>query len=134
MGTRARRVGLVVIGLVMAGLLAAACGAGGPARRAGTDSGISGETLAGPVCPVQTADRPCPPRPVSVRILVSNSSGAGSTTFTSDRAGRFRLALPAGTYTLRTSNTPGPRLTPEQVTVTAGHYTELRLVLDTGIR
>jgi len=128
---------VAIAGVVLAGPLAgplAGCGAAGPGPGTATDSGISGVTVAGPQCPVQTSGRPCPPQPVSARILVQGASGASVTTFTSDRSGQFRVRLPAGSYTLLTGDAPGAQLRPVQVSVAAHQFTQLRLVLDSGIR
>jgi hypothetical protein len=108
-----------------------ATGSSGPAA----DSGISGLTVAGPQCPVQIAGQPCPPKPVSARVVVEDAAGHQVTAFTSDPQGRFRVQLPAGEYVLVSSGDPGSLLLkPVQVTVLAGRYADVQLMFDTGIR
>ena len=107
------------------------------------DSGIEGMVLAGPTCPVERPDSPCPDRPVAIRIAVFTATHAMPmepvTTFTSGDDGRFRLALPAGSYTLERSCgpqncAPFPTLAPTQVQVEPGRFTRITLHADTGIR
>jgi hypothetical protein len=98
------------------------------------DGGISGLTVAGPQCPVQVPGQPCPPKPVSANVVVEDNAGHEVTAFVSDAQGRYRLALPPGDYVLVSGDPGPPFLKPVQVTVVAGRYVDLQLVLDTGIR
>lgn len=127
---------ITIVGLALATVLS--LGGCGPDTQTGSpaqDSGISGLTVAGPQCPVQIAGQPCPPKPVSARVVVEDAAGRQLTAFTSDAQGQFRLPLPPGDYVLVSSGDPGgPFLKPEPVTVVAGRYVELQLMLDTGIR
>ena len=90
---------------------------------------------AGPTCPVERVDSPCPPRPLSAEIDARDASGhlTGSTRSGSD--GQYRLALPPGTYTL-TVAAPGPfpRCPTPTATVIAGKVAMLDISCDTGIR
>jgi hypothetical protein len=129
----------LALGLALAAvLIVSGCGTATPSASSSDssapDSGISGVTVAGPQCPVQIAGQPCPPRPVSVRVVVQDLARHEVATFNSDDQGRFRVRLPAGDYLLVTTDPHGPLLKPEHVTVVAGRYTELSLLLDTGIR
>jgi hypothetical protein len=123
---------------LVATLVLAGCGAAPPSARSSQqptpESGISGVTVAEPQCPVQTEGNPCPPRPVSVAIEVQDPTGHHVAAFTSDQDGHFRLPLAPGNYTLLTTNPHAPLLKPQNVTVHTGQFTELRLLLDTGIR
>ena len=100
----------------------------------GSSAEVTGLTVAGPRCPVQSADNPCPPTPVSVHILVEDRNGHRVTTFQSGPDGRFDIRLPAGEYTFSTTDPAGPRLTPRRITLVAGVVYNVRLDLDTGIR
>src|SRR5207244_103105 len=74
---------------------------------AGPVTGLQGTVSAGPTCPVERVDSPCPPRPLSAEVDAEDASGnlAGSTSSGSD--GQYQLALTHGTYTLAVTS-PGP--------------------------
>jgi hypothetical protein len=105
------------------------------ATPAGPVTGLQGAVSAGPTCPVERVDSPCPPRPLSAEIDARDASGhlAGSTRSGSD--GQYRLALLPGTYTL-TVAAPGPfpRCPTPTATVIAGKVAMLDIGCDTGIR
>lgn len=102
------------------------------------DSGIDGRTMVDAGCPVIRLGTPCPERPLSARITVTSAAGGGTVaTVTSDADGRFRVALPPGTYTLHPANllgSPVPLAMPKTVNVTAGHYTTVEIPFDSGVR
>jgi hypothetical protein len=54
-------------------------------------------------------------------------------TFATDANGTFSVGVAPGTYTLRSKSLP-PTLKPTTVVVVAGHYTEVELHADTGVR
>ena len=114
--------------LIAFALLLAACGgASAPA------SGLRGTVLAGPACPGPArVDSPCPDRPVALAIEVVQGTSVVATV-TAGPDGRFSVALPAGSYTLR-SRSGLPALRPQSITVSAGAYTEVELHADTGMR
>ncbi len=104
-------------------------------------SGIEGQVLVGPTCPVERANDPCPDRPV--QVYVWTEPGLPSMTVQTDADGRFRLPLPAGTYAIDAGNCgPSmkcvsgglPRFEPQNVVVRAGSFTEVTLHGDSGIR
>jgi hypothetical protein len=111
-------------------------------------SGVEGEVLVGPTCPVERADSPCPDRPAQLYVWTSILSGSdtpiGNPMTQSGTDGRFRLALPPGTYMLDAGpcsptmfcgpNSSLPRITPQIVTVRTGAFTKIILHGDTGIR
>ena len=103
-----------------------------------TGSGIAGVTVVDGGCPVQRLDSPCPNRPLLARLTVTDTaSGTLVTAAVTDPAGRFRLPLPPGQYTVRATNPNGaplPRAPPTTTTVTAGRYTTLTIQFDSGIR
>jgi hypothetical protein len=120
---------LLVLALVLA---AAACG-GGDAG-AGS-SGIRGRALAGPQCPVEVEGSPCPPLPWRGTILVTDTASGERFTAETGADGRFRLALPPGTYDVSIDVTsPPPFAKPRAVTVVDGAFADVVVSVDTGIR
>ena len=116
-------------------LLLAACGSPATAPPAGT--GIQGTVTIGPTCPVERVNSPCPPRPVAVAVVVSNTSGNEVTRFRSGADGRFKVALAPGRYVLvgqGPSTASLPRPIPVSVTVTSGSYAVVTVQFDSGIR
>lgn len=108
-----------------------------------TGSGVVGIVLAGPTCPVERVDSPCPERPASMPLAIyagQPDGGEPVATVTSGLDGRFRLALRAGTYTVQRAPcgpqncSSFPILRPVSFDVRPGAYTELTLDADTGIR
>ena len=99
------------------------------------DSGAYGYITAGPTCPVERPDQPCPPRPVVAHIQAQDPSGRDVGATDSDSGGGYLLALPPGTYTLTaTTGTAWPHCQPAQVIVRAGSPTRADISCDTGIR
>lgn len=98
---------------------------------------IAGRALAGPTCPVERLDSPCPDRPVEVDITVLDASGAAVAHLRSDVGGRFTAELPPGDYVVRgQSGANGfPRAGADVAAqVRAGVTTEVVVSFDTGIR
>lgn len=113
--------------LLLAVALMAACG-----RPAG---GIAGQVFIGPMCPVIEEGVPCPDQPYQATIAVRNARGRQIGRFRTDAEGRFRVALPPGTYTLVPESPGGPTVAPEQqVTVAADQYTAVTITYESGIR
>ncbi len=135
----------LIVGLV---LLATACGvATGPGT--GLTGTIAGSVMAGPTCPVERVDNPCPDKPVTnrqVNILAASSATANATpqtgnvvaSTTTDANGNFSVNVPPGQYVVQVGAGPGMlgqrQETPGDVTVTANQTTTIKIVLDTGIR
>jgi hypothetical protein len=85
---------------------------------------------------VVTIDNPCPDRTVT-GIAVQVRSRAGSVQQArTNRAGRFRVAVPPGSYVVQpiVESAGVGFAKPVEVTVTAGQFTEVALIVDTGIR
>jgi hypothetical protein len=117
-------------------LLSTACAATSGAM---SGTGIEGIITAGPSCPNAQQVSPCPDEPVAAEVKVLDASGGLVTTFRSDSAGRFKVNVSPGTYTLAPiSSSPAPGVPPfaptATVKVTAGKYTWVQLKFDTGIR
>jgi hypothetical protein len=113
-------------------LITAGCSAVSPAAGA---SGVEGIAEADPQCPISAPGAVCPPEPVSRTVAVRGAERREIARFTSAADGRFRVALPPGTYTLEeVVAKPPPSLKPVTVTVTPGHFVHVVLLFDTGIR
>lgn len=113
-------------------LAVASCGGAGAGD--GT-SGIRGQALSGPQCPVEVQGSPCPDLPYEGTVVVTDSEGGEEFTVETDAEGRFELSLDPGTYEVSIdSETSPPFAKPQTVTVEAGVFTEIVVSVDTGIR
>jgi hypothetical protein len=100
-------------------------------------SGIAGQALAGPTCPVVTEGDPaCDPRPlVGVTVLVLDVNGTEIARLQTDADGRYVVTLPAGPYTVEPQPAEGTLRMPEPIHVTVGaNFVTVDLEYDTGIR
>jgi hypothetical protein len=98
-------------------------------------TGAYGYVTAGPTCPVERPDQPCPPRPVIAEVDARDTAGTLVAKGQSDAAGRYSLSLPAGSYTLTISTGMAfPRCPAVHVTVGVGARTRADVSCDTGIR
>ena len=100
---------------------------------------VSGQVMAGPVCPVvrDPPDPACADRPVPDATLVIEIGGAGDVIrVTSDEAGHFQLVLPPGDYVLVPQPVDGLMGTAaaQPFHIDADRTVELSVVYDTGIR
>jgi hypothetical protein len=94
---------------------------------------ISGRVVAGPTCPVEREDSPCPDRPVSgARVDIRGSDYHESTATNSQ--GRFSADAPSGTYRVTASSPSVFGCSEETVTVVEGRVTHVTVSCDTGIR
>ncbi|HEV2236955.1 MAG TPA: carboxypeptidase-like regulatory domain-containing protein [Ktedonobacterales bacterium] len=157
---------LMALGLALAPLLLAACaqsvsgaGAGGAVSGLSGQQGvpvvstsqpasvpnssaagtISGDVVAGPTCPVETAENPCPPKPVPDRdVSIQTPDGVEVAHALTDGNGHFTVRIAAGAYVVRVAVGPGllglRQTTPGAVTVAAGQTAYIQIELDTGIR
>ena len=97
--------------------------------------GVVGVVLAGPTCPVETADDPCPPRPVDAAIDAHDVEGDVLASTRTDAAGRYSLTLAPGSYTVVASTGAGlPMCQPVTIIVTPGPPVRADISCDTGIR
>jgi hypothetical protein len=96
--------------------------------------GIHGQVVAGPTCPVETLDSPCPPGKWTGTIRATSADGDVYETET-DAEGRFSLNLPPGTYEVvpETGGQTPPTGIPQTIVVTDVMQT-VDLEVDTGIR
>jgi hypothetical protein len=121
---------------IMITLALAACGtAAAPPTPAGT--GIQGVVQAGPTCPVERINSPCPPHPLAATIVVRDAAGHEVARGHSGADGHFKVDVAPGTYTvvgLNIGSSMLPRPIPMTVTVTSGSYTSISVEYDSGIR
>jgi hypothetical protein len=64
-------------------------------------TGVKGTVIAGPTCPVERVDQPCPPQPVEGAVAAIDSSDRTVATTSIDADGRYTLDLVPGCYTLQ---------------------------------
>lgn len=120
--------------LLMGSLLAACAEGAGP--RAAT-SGIEGQVVAGPTCPVMTESSPCPPKPIQTVVAIESEDGERLLDVRTDVQGRFRAQLDPGSYLV--SAVPPPTdlslvPKPSRVEVEPNTYAQVTVILDTRIR
>lgn len=127
----------------------AACGARGSATQAGTrsgdqaiagrsthlDSGIRGQVVYGPTCPVQRPGHACV-RPYQATIsILSRPTARLIARAHSSLDGRFSIALAPGRYVLvPRAGRPYPRSSPQAITVRPHRYTSVIINYESGIR
>ena len=111
-------------------LVPSACG-----RAHEATSGITGIVRAGPTCPVETIDLPCPLLEWEGTVRATASDGATFETDT-DGDGAYALAVPPGVYDVTALTEAGgpPTAVPVRVTVAEGETLTVDLEVDTGIR
>jgi hypothetical protein len=99
---------------------------------------LAGVVTRGPTCPVQTPTTPCPPEPASgMKLLVLTPTGEKIRSPVTNHEGKYRVALPAGSYRIEISPLTGIEFTkdvPATVTILEGRETRLDINIDTGIR
>ena len=109
-----------------------------PVQHDTIDSGLEGRVTIGPTCPAQEIGRECPARPYAATLLIKDAaSGEVLHRIRSDQEGRFRLALPAGSYVVEPAApelVSEPRAEPVSVTVRPGQWAWVRVRFDSGAR
>ena len=112
-------------------LLLATCSA----QPAATASGVEGQVFIGPVCPVVQEGQECPDQPYQATLVVNNLNGREVVKVQTDIQGRFKIQLEPGEYILHPES---PNVIPiasdQNITMTAGRFTQLRVTYDSGIR
>jgi hypothetical protein len=100
-------------------------------------SGISGTVLVGPQCPTvgPGLKEQCTDEPLSITLAIMQADAKTEVSrFTSNAAGEFRIAIPAGDYRIISlSEKPFPYCN-QPITVEAGEFIELVVHCDSGIR
>ena len=98
-------------------------------------SGIEGQVLLGPICPVVEQGQECPDQPYQATLTVTSPNGLQITQFQTDEQGRFRVPLVPGEYILHPESPDGvPFAGDQSVTVETGRYTQITVYYDSGIR
>jgi hypothetical protein len=101
------------------------------------DSGIYGQVLLGPTCPVERPGLACADKAYQATLTVLTPSGKRVARFTTNPEGSFRVQLPPGIYTLH-PETPEGQMLPigrdQDFIVDAGKFTQLTVSYDSGIR
>ena len=126
----------IILAVLLVSMVSSACAGTTDGTGAGSDSGIRGVVVAGPQCPVESADSPCPDEPVPNTEIQVKRSGEVVATATSDEEGEFEIALPPGEYSLETvADMVGMGYAKAiDVTVTDRAFVQVSVVIDTGIR
>ena len=84
-------------------------------------------------CPVIRDESSCPDLPFATTFTVVDATGRVVMTVRSGADGHFRVAMRPGKYVLE-APMKLPRAVPTPVTVDAGHYTDVTMHFDTGVR
>lgn len=116
----------------VAALLAIAACAGEPARTG--RSGVEGQILLGPRCPVERPGSPCPDLGAQGEVRARRGSGEQVAAQATGPDGRFRLALAPGSYVLEATARGAMSCSPENVRVPESGYAGVTIRCDTGIR
>jgi hypothetical protein len=102
-----------------------------------TDSGVSGQALMGPMCPVMFEGQDCPDRPFQATLTVLDRSGKQLVQFQTDEDGAFRVPLAPGEYILQPETPEGmpyPFGDRQDFSVLPGQFTSIIVSYDSGIR
>ncbi|HKY77093.1 MAG TPA: hypothetical protein VJS45_13185, partial [Acidimicrobiia bacterium] len=98
-------------------------------------SGVTGRVTAGPTCPVERPDEPCPDKPVETTLRLLRKDGSVAATGKSYSDGSFRMIVEPGSYRL-VADWPSRigGCSPVEVSVEYGRFTYTEVSCDTGIR
>ena len=99
------------------------------------NSGVEGQVLIGPMCPVVQAAQSCPDQPYQATLTVNSRDGTRLTQVQADSQGHFRIQLKPGDYILHPESPNTVPFAAEQALhVEAGRFTQLTVSYDSGIR
>ncbi len=113
-------------------LVLATCSLYNPTPRG---SGIQGQVLIGPTCPVMQQGQECPDQPYQTTLAVNSPGGVQIAQVQTDAQGHFKIPLVPGTYILHPKSPDGIATAGDQTfTVETGQYTQLTIHYDSGIR
>ena len=120
----------LLIGVMI--LVLATCSIYSPTPRG---SGIEGQVLLGPMCPVVQQGQECPDQPYQATLTVMNRDGVQVTQFQTDDQGRFSVPLVPGEYVLHPESPNGiPFAGDQSFMVETGRFTQITIHYDSGIR
>lgn len=98
-------------------------------------SGIEGQVLVGPMCPVVQQGQECPDQPYQATLTVNSPNGVQIAQFRTDEEGRFRVSLAPGEYILHPESPDTlPFASDQSFIVASGQYTHITVHYDSGIR
>ena len=129
--------GLVAASTVAAGEVTAGAPAGPREIRMVADGSVSGIEGRVTIRPVRSVERQgaANERAYQATIRVLDGSGREVAVTESDAQGRFRVALPPGTYVVRPESPARyPRAAEQRVVVRAGDMTHVAIIYDSGRR
>ena len=113
-------------------LVLATCSIYNPTPRG---SGIEGQVLIGPMCPVVQQGQECPDGPYQATLTVNSPSGVQIVQVKTDAQGHFKVPLVPGSYSLHPESPDGVAFAGDQAfVVETGRYTQLTVHYDSGIR
>jgi hypothetical protein len=113
-------------------LVLATCSIYSPTPRG---SGIEGQVLLGPMCPVAQPGQECPDQPYQATLTVKDLNGLQIAQFQADEQGRFQVPLVPGEYILHPESPNGiPFAGDQSFIVETGRYTQIAIHYDSGIR
>jgi hypothetical protein len=101
------------------------------------NSGVEGQVLIGPMCPVIQEGEECPDMPFEADLEVTDHKGKVLARFESDEEGYFRIAFAPGEYILvPVSPNAGapPWAEPIRFQVERYSWTKVTVLFDSGIR
>jgi hypothetical protein len=124
--------------LILAALLITLASPTGATPATTTTSGLYGTVAKGPIRPLCQTGQPCT-APAQVTLLFTHPNTARTPATFSTRStttGNYRVSLTPGHYTVTTKERIGitRNIRPNQVHVRAGHWDNINLLIDTGIR
>ena len=120
----------LLIGVLI--LVLATCSIYSPTPRG---SGIEGQVLLGPMCPVVQQGQACPDQPYQATLTVNSRDGIQIAQIQTDDQGRFHVALVPGEYILHPESPNGlPFAGDQSIMVQTGRFTQITVHYDSGIR
>ena len=113
-------------------LVLATCSIYSPTPRG---SGMQGQVLLGPMCPVVQPGQECPDQPYQATLTVKTPDGVQIAQFQTDADGHFNIPLVPGNYILHPESPNGiPFAGDQSFVVETGNYTQITVNYDSGIR
>ena len=99
------------------------------------DSGIEGQVLIGPTCPVVVEGQDCANKPYQATLTVNSPNGRKIAQVQTDEEGRFKIPLAPGEYILHPESPNVMPFAGEQTfIVETGKFTQIVVNYDSGIR